>query len=475
MRERRRAGATAVATLVAAVGLLAPAAASADVGTSTAGAALSPLASSGLSAATWTAARQRAAEPLDTELPAGADGLESVAASAASSAAATPSTKAATPRTESAAIEGVDTGSSTLYPNRVNGKIFGEYLIGEEIYEYECSGSVVDSPHGDVVLTAGHCVIDPESGVVARDVVFVPGYREGTDPYGVWTATHYTTTETWKETAGTRSPNEGGDLAFLLLEDNSGGADVEETVGSLNIAFDQARAQTYTQYGYPAEKPYGGEILYSHVAAYDGTDLNDPLLTPRPIKIASDFTAGSSGGPWTVGSSSSPTVASVTDYGYEGEPGYLYGAYFGEAARVAYEAISGAEVAAGIEDGVATETAATSGAATATPSTGVPTPSSTSTADALRIKAIRRHPRSGTATLTVVLGGAGTLSLRGSGVTATSQEVDAAGTRQVAVRTKASAARKLLDRGSATVTLRLTFTTASGTRHLARTIRLLER
>ncbi len=198
------------------------------------------------------------------------------------------------------------------------------------------------------------------------------------------------------------------------------------------------------------------------------------MLTPRPIKIASDFTAGSSGGPWTVGASSSPTVAAVTDYGYEDEPGYLYGAYFGEAARAAYEHASGAELTAGIEDDVPSESAASTATATATPATGVPTPSTTSSADALRIKAIRRHPASGTATITVVVGGAGALSLRGSGVAAVSQEVAAAGTRRVTVRAKGSVARRLLQRGSATVTLRLTFTTASGTRHLSRTIRLVE-
>jgi V8-like Glu-specific endopeptidase len=488
MRERRRVGATAVATLVAAVGLLAPAAATADVGasasaalagaaTGTAGATLSPLAGSESAAATWTAARRRAAEPLDTVIPAGAESLESVAASGSTS---TTATKATTPRTDKATtIEGIDTGEPTLFPNRANGKIYGEYAIGSESFEYSCSGSVVDSPYGDVVLTAGHCVIDPESGAVARRVVFIPGYREEADPYGVWTATAYATTETWKKTAGTESPNEGGDLAFLVLRKNSSEKSVEETVGSLNIAFDQARPQTYTQYGYPAESPYDGEILYKHTAAYGGTDLREPLFSPQPIKIASDFTAGSSGGPWTVGSGSVPTVASVTDYGYEDQPGYLYGAYFGEAARKAYEAASGAEVAAGIEEGVTgVESAAKAPSGTATtPSTGVPTPSTTAgtSADALRIKAVRRHPADGTATLTVAVGGEGTLSLRGGAVATSSQEVTAAGTRRVAVRAKGSTARKLLQQGSAIVTVRLTFATPSGTRHVSRTIRLLER
>ena len=426
------------------------------------------------SAATWTAARRQAAEPLATELPAGAEGLESVAASAAS--ADSPETRSASPVTKSASVEGVDTGESTLYPNRANGKVYGEYVIRGKTYEYECSGSVIDSAHGDVVLTAGHCVIDPESGAVARDVVFVPGYREGSDPYGVWTATNYATTETWKETAGTRSPNEGGDLAFLVLADNTEGADVEAKVGSLNIAFDQARPQTYTQYGYPAEEPYDGEILYSNTTPYAGTDTNDPLLSPSPIRIASDFTAGSSGGPWTIGSSSAPTVVSLTDYGYEEEPGYIYGAYFGNAARGAYEAASGAEVVAGIEDGVETATGATtSTGAAAVPATVSPSTSSTASADALRVRSVRRHASSGTVTIAVAVGGEGVLTLHGGGVWTASQEVGAAGMRRLTVRAKGGTARKLLQQGSAAVTVRLAFATASGTRHLSRNIRLVER
>jgi len=152
--------------------------------------------------------------------------------------------------------EGVDTGESTLFPNRANGKVYGIYEIHKglkiEVEEYECSGSVIDSAGGDVVLTAGHCVIDPETGTVAREVVFVPGYREGTTPYRQWAATSYATTEEWADTAGSRDPDEAGDLAMLVPADDSEGRSVETMVGALGIAFDQARNQTYTQYGYPA-------------------------------------------------------------------------------------------------------------------------------------------------------------------------------------------------------------------------------
>src|SRR5580704_5562537 len=45
-----------------------------------------------------------------------------------------------------------------------------------------CTASVVDSPQGDLVMTAAHCV----SGLGAGQFAFVPGFRDGRTPYGVW-------------------------------------------------------------------------------------------------------------------------------------------------------------------------------------------------------------------------------------------------------------------------------------------------
>ena len=242
------------------------------------------------------------------------------------------------------AVEGVDTGVSTLFPNRANGTVYRRIRDRGRFGGYQCSGSVIDSPAGDVVLTAGHCVIDPESGAQARWIVFEPGYREEDAPFGVFAATSFVTTPEWSSTAGTSDPDEAGDLAMLVLAPNTKtGQSVEATVGALAIAFEQSREQTYTQWGYPGESPYNGEILYSHTTPYAGVD---PFYPPavRPIKIASDFTAGASGGPWTIGPASAPTVLSLTDYYYEGDPRHLYGAYFGSAARKVYEAAAGVVV-----------------------------------------------------------------------------------------------------------------------------------
>ena len=211
---------------------------------------------------------------------------------------------------------------------------------------------MVPSKKGNVILTAAHCIIDPATGTKATQssLIFIPAYRNGVGPDGAWQAAGAAyTTETWTKWAERKTlvaPDEGEDLAFLTLEANKEKENlhylenVQEVVGSLGIGFDQACSQAYTQYGYPAESPYNGEVLFSHAAPYAGTDLN-PAVAPRPIRIASDFTRGASGGPWTIGPSSAPTAVSLTAYGYEGQPGYLYGPYFGETARNAYERASG--------------------------------------------------------------------------------------------------------------------------------------
>src|SRR6185437_5779309 len=94
----------------------------------------------------------------------------------------------------------------------------------------------------------------------------------------------------------------------------------------------------------------GGELLYSHTTGYAGADTSGGFL-PVPLKIASDFTRGASGGPWAVGvGTGAPTVLSLTAYSYESQPRYLYGPYFGEAAKKAYGAAFGRILPAGIEE-----------------------------------------------------------------------------------------------------------------------------
>src|SRR5215469_15289617 len=52
-----------------------------------------------------------------------------------------------------------------------------------ELGTHFCTASVVDSPAGNLLVTAAHCM----NGRTAKDVAFVPGYSRGQEPFGAWT------------------------------------------------------------------------------------------------------------------------------------------------------------------------------------------------------------------------------------------------------------------------------------------------
>ncbi|MBS1879298.1 MAG: trypsin-like serine protease [Actinobacteria bacterium] len=464
-----------LAALAATVLLVAPGASAARSGATGAGGVVTGTFATSAAAALshWTPQRRRSAVPLELPVLAGGSGPAGPAAGAnateepgAGGAAATPSYVPATAPDEAAAglrrgalvttaaVEGVDTGSSTVYPNSANGVVLGEYVVGATREAYRCSGSVVSSSAGNVVLTAGHCVVDPETGATASYLVFIPGYREGAQPYGQWAATEYATTERWALSAGTGKADEAGDVAMLKLASN-GGASAQSTVGALGIAFNQPREATYTQYGYPAAKPYDGSRLYSHTTAYAGAD---PSFMPPPMRLASDFTGGASGGPWTVSSAATPVALSVTDYGYESQPGYLYGPYFGSLVQHLYEV-------------AAAPVAAPAPVAEPAPSAASPPPP---TAPWLRLLRIRRDRGSGAASLRVAVSGAGLLRLSGAGIRDVARRASEATTLALVVRARGRAASELREAGSVAVGVRLTFhAAADGTVSRSRLLRLV--
>ena len=86
-----------------------------------------------------------------------------------------------------------------------------------------CTGSVVGSPQGDLVVTAAHCV----SGLQDSSMAFVPGYNRGTAPYGVWTVTKVYTDHTWASSA---DPDD--DVAFLQVSQPGSIVPIQDVTGA---------------------------------------------------------------------------------------------------------------------------------------------------------------------------------------------------------------------------------------------------
>ena len=271
----------------------------------------------------WTAQRMRAATPLDLVLSA----TGQLQRASASSARATDVS-----------------GSSAGFPNRVHGKVFFTLTGGSEPGDYVCSGTVVASHSHSLVWTAGHCVEDAESGGgFATNWMFVPGYRAGAKPYGVWPAARLQTTDGWRTAANSRV-----DFGAVTVARDSDGRGVQDVVGARGIAFGGPRPNTVTALGYPAEPTlfeplFDGERLYSCDSAITASDA-PPGNGPPTMQIDCDMSGGSSGGGWV---DSHGDVVGLTSYGYAADFDHLYGPYFGATGRDLYDEASGPAVKCG--------------------------------------------------------------------------------------------------------------------------------
>jgi hypothetical protein len=147
-----------------------------------------------------------------------------------------------------------------------------------------CSGSVVHSASGDVVITAAHCIVGNGQGFA-----FAPGYHDGMFPYGLWPVRHVHVNAAW-----VRSHDPRHDYAFLTVTPQRIGGKVrtlESVAGSFTLGTAPAPHTGVTMSGYVLGSK--DEPLTCSAPAYrtDG----------YPSLDCTGFADGTSGGPWVVG------------------------------------------------------------------------------------------------------------------------------------------------------------------------------
>lgn len=141
-----------------------------------------------------------------------------------------------------------------------------------------CTGSVVDSPAGDLVLTAAHCVDQASVGTVA----FVPDYGSGKGPFGIWTVTQVIVDQKW---SSSRDPDD--DYAFLVVSQPGTKTAVEQFTGGEVIGVDEPAGHTVEVAGYPDGE---GEPITCENVALD--------FSPTQYQFnCGGFTDGTSGSP----------------------------------------------------------------------------------------------------------------------------------------------------------------------------------
>lgn len=210
------------------------------------------------------------------------------------------------------------------------GKVF--FTLGGA--DFVCSGALVRSKHASVVLTAAHCVRNGR-GQWATNWTFVPGYHDGADPYGQYTARRFFVSPRW---TGTATGSERYDVAFVRVAPVQPDASRSRRPARLPIRF--ARTQTIAAsgpayvFGYPALPPFTG--LYANYCAGQAAASAG---RPGSVRTSCAMTAGDSGGPWLTGFSPRAgvgTVTAVSAFKLSGNLRMLYATVLGPSARALY-------------------------------------------------------------------------------------------------------------------------------------------
>ncbi|MEU3573303.1 trypsin-like peptidase domain-containing protein, partial [Kitasatospora sp. NPDC036755] len=169
-----------------------------------------------------------------------------------------------------------------------------------------CTASVLHSPTGNLLLTAAHCLSSTDG------VTFVPGYRDGSAPYGTWQVTAVHTTAGWSQKGDV-------DEDFAILETApSGGRNVEDVVGGNRLGTDEPFDATVRLYGYPADSE--APVLC--------TNTTGQQSAYQRVVHCPAYPGGTSGGPW-INTATGDVIGAIGGYQQGGDTDDIsYSAYF---------------------------------------------------------------------------------------------------------------------------------------------------
>jgi V8-like Glu-specific endopeptidase len=190
--------------------------------------------------------------------------------------------------------DAVLTGHGPLWP-RTGRQFAGTPQVGALVWQNPdgtpgtklCSAVAVDSPAGDLIATAAHCVAGVTVGLGGPlTVAYVPEYQPGQAPYGVWYPTQITVAPQW---AAQQDPNY--DLAFINVTRPTSTVPLEQVTGAERFGGAVSVGTLGVLLGYPnnTSGPVGCR-----------EDIERESATQLRFDCA-DFPVGTSGGPLLTG------------------------------------------------------------------------------------------------------------------------------------------------------------------------------
>jgi V8-like Glu-specific endopeptidase len=195
---------------------------------------------------------------------------------------------------------------------------------GDQLGGHFCTGSVVSSPSGDLVLTAAHCLTQRSAGSIA----FVPDFSAGHEPYGVWVVTRVFVDQNWQS-----SLDPDDDFALLLVSRPGSTQRLQDLTGAETIGINVLAGGPVTVDGYPSSE--NAQISCKNTALAFGT---------TQLQFDCDgYYDGTSGGPFLANVSPGTGLGTVIGVigGYEqggDTPSVSYAARFGSNMAALYQA-----------------------------------------------------------------------------------------------------------------------------------------
>jgi V8-like Glu-specific endopeptidase len=213
------------------------------------------------------------------------------------------------------------------------GALFEHDVAGDHF----CTASVVASPGRDLLITAAHCINGGKGGGYRQDIVFIPGYRDGQAPFGVWTPDRLVVAPQWAD-----SSDPDFDVGFVVLKPYDG-KDIQDVLGANQLGIDPGYRSLVRVTGYPASAD-------TPVTCVNWTSEQ----SPSQLRFeCGGFTGGTSGSPWVTRldlSTRTGTIVGVLGGYQEGgdTESISYSAYLGEEIQRLYrQAVAGEPAPAG--------------------------------------------------------------------------------------------------------------------------------
>jgi V8-like Glu-specific endopeptidase len=192
----------------------------------------------------------------------------------------------------------------------------------DQLENHFCTASVVDSPAGDLLVTAAHCMRNRS----ASQIAFVPDYADGRQPFGVWRVSRIIMDQNW-----TSSNDADDDFAFLVVHSH-GKVPLQRLTGGEVVGVGVPAGQTVEVAGYPDD--------LNQLISCQNTAV---AFNPAQYQFnCGGFTDGTSGSPLLAGggplSGTDTVIGVIGGYQQGGDTASVsYAAKFGETLSALYK------------------------------------------------------------------------------------------------------------------------------------------